>query len=171
MPGPDRSYYALSQETPFVALDCQKAFDGLNDKERLYAHYLSQASWYGSLIVLHQVRTEQESLCIPYLANSFGTFQTSPESPLIFLLLRKLLKHQPIAELKKIALEKVGLSEEEFKVRYFRVFSVFHLHRITNFFRLSSSIRLVFSSTWATTEDSATRRSFQACWTSRNSTL
>lgn len=51
----DRNYFVLPNNTPFSALECQKAFNSLTEKERLYAHYMTQASIYGSLIVLHQV--------------------------------------------------------------------------------------------------------------------
>jgi hypothetical protein len=51
----DLSQYTLPNDTPVVVLDCQEAFDGLTDQEKLYAHYLAQASFAGGLIVLVQV--------------------------------------------------------------------------------------------------------------------
>jgi dipeptidyl-peptidase-3 len=51
----DISQYIIPNETGVCLLDCIKAFEGLTDKERLYAHYIAQASWYGGLIVLVQV--------------------------------------------------------------------------------------------------------------------
>lgn len=42
-------------------------------------------------------------------------FQTSPESPAIFLLLQKMFRSQSVSDLQKISLEK-GLTEEEFDV-------------------------------------------------------
>lgn len=51
----DVSLYVLPPETKVALLDCQTAFNGLTDQERLYAHYISQASWYGGLICLIQV--------------------------------------------------------------------------------------------------------------------
>lgn len=52
----DVSQYVLPPETKVAFLDCETAFKGLTDKEKLYAHYISQASWYGGLICLFQVR-------------------------------------------------------------------------------------------------------------------
>lgn len=51
----DVSQYVLPPETKVAFLDCDTAFKGLTDKEKLYAHYISQASWYGGLICLFQV--------------------------------------------------------------------------------------------------------------------
>ena len=76
-------------------MDAEKAFHGLGDKEKLYAHHLSKASWFGSLAVL---------------------FQTSPESPLIFVILRKLFTSESLESLKTRALsDKVGLTEDQWK--------------------------------------------------------
>ena len=52
----DNSQYIIQNDTGVCVLDCQMAFNGLTEKERLYAHYISQASWFGGLIVLVQVR-------------------------------------------------------------------------------------------------------------------
>lgn len=49
------SEYIIPDEQPVDLLKCQEAFNGLTNKEKLYAHYLSKASWFGSLIVLFQV--------------------------------------------------------------------------------------------------------------------
>ena len=51
----DRSQYVLPNDTGICVLDCKTAFEGLTDKEKLYAHYISQAAWHGSLICLLQV--------------------------------------------------------------------------------------------------------------------
>ena len=57
-----------------------------------------------------------DSTCFgTYFKISSDIFQTSPESPAIFILLQKIFKSQPISELKRIALEK-GLTEDEFQV-------------------------------------------------------
>lgn len=47
--------YTLPNSQPVVVLECGTAFNALTKKEKLFAHYLSQACWVGSLIVLLQV--------------------------------------------------------------------------------------------------------------------
>ncbi len=49
------SQYILPLSQPVVSLDCEVAFNGLEPREKLYAHYLSQACWYGGLAVAAQV--------------------------------------------------------------------------------------------------------------------
>lgn len=93
MSGIDVSQYTVPNDSEVVLLECKTAFDALTKKEKLYAHYLSQAAWNGGLIVL---------------------LQTSPESPGIYLLLQKLFKAQPVSELQNAAAE-CGLDEEERK--------------------------------------------------------
>ena len=57
MPVPDLKQFTLPNDTSICLLNCETAFNGLTDKEKSYAHYISQASWYGSLICLYQVIT------------------------------------------------------------------------------------------------------------------
>lgn len=47
--------YILPTSSPVAELDASSAFEGLSKQERLYAHYLSRASWYGGLICFLQV--------------------------------------------------------------------------------------------------------------------
>ncbi|XP_061172745.1 dipeptidyl peptidase 3-like [Saccostrea echinata] len=89
----DVSLYVLPSETKIALLDCQTAFNGLTSQEKLYAHYISQASWYGGLICF---------------------IQTSPESPGIFLLFHKLFRGQSLEELQSSA-EANGITKEEFQ--------------------------------------------------------
>ncbi|PIK55392.1 putative dipeptidyl peptidase 3 [Apostichopus japonicus] len=95
MAADQRLQFIIPNKTPIVQLECSTAFQKLSDKEKKYAHYLSQAGWAGGLICL---------------------LQTSPEAPLIFSLVLKLFKAESIEDLQKKALEKVaGLSAEEFQ--------------------------------------------------------
>ncbi|KAL0270365.1 UNVERIFIED_CONTAM: hypothetical protein PYX00_007798 [Menopon gallinae] len=87
------SQFILHVSTPVVELDVDVAFKNLTPREKLYAHYLSKASWYGSLICL---------------------IQGSPESPLIFSLILRVFGEQPVHELQKLAVEN-GVSLEDFQ--------------------------------------------------------
>ena len=53
------SNYCFPISQPVVALDAKTAFQGLTEREQLYAHHLSRASFAGGLIVLLQVRSSQ----------------------------------------------------------------------------------------------------------------
>lgn len=48
--------HVIPNDATVCFLDCKKAFDALTNNEKHYAHYLSRAGWYGSLICLIQVR-------------------------------------------------------------------------------------------------------------------
>ncbi|KAG9338203.1 hypothetical protein JZ751_026955 [Albula glossodonta] len=87
------SQYYLPNDIGISPLDCAEAFRQLSPKEKLYAHYLSRAAWYGGLVVL---------------------LQTSPESASIYVLLQKLFRRQPPAQLEGVATA-AGLSPEEYQ--------------------------------------------------------
>uniref|UniRef100_A0A8C5ACI8 Dipeptidyl peptidase 3 n=1 Tax=Gadus morhua TaxID=8049 RepID=A0A8C5ACI8_GADMO len=97
-PGPgclnmvDSQYY-LPNDIGVSALDCREAFRLLSPREKMYSHYLSRAAWYGGLAVL---------------------LQTSPESANIFVLLQKIFRKQPAAELVPVAIA-AGLTSEEYQ--------------------------------------------------------
>ena len=63
------SAFSISNHVPICQLDCTSAFNGLEEKEKKYAHYLAKACNEGGLICL---------------------LQTSPESPAIFSMFQKL---------------------------------------------------------------------------------
>lgn len=86
-----KQFHILPLDQPIVSLDCKDAFNCLLEKEKLYAHYLSRASWVGGLITF---------------------LQTSPESGPLFVLLHKVFKSQEPEQLKKAALE-AGIKEDE----------------------------------------------------------
>ncbi|XP_018056405.1 PREDICTED: dipeptidyl peptidase 3 isoform X1 [Atta colombica] len=88
----DKTLYTLPNDQPVVALECDTAFKSLTQKEKLYAHYLSQAAWRGGLIVL---------------------IQTSPESPLIFALLQKIFLSESLEDLENSSV-RAGVTQEQF---------------------------------------------------------
>ncbi|XP_053575996.1 dipeptidyl peptidase 3 [Bombina bombina] len=85
--------YVLPNDLPVALLECEDAFVLLSAEEKLYAHYLSRASFYGGLIVL---------------------FQTSPESPAIYVLLNRLFRGQGPEELRTVALCQ-DMTEDEYQ--------------------------------------------------------
>ncbi|XP_042296673.1 dipeptidyl peptidase 3 [Sceloporus undulatus] len=87
------SQYILPNDIGIATLDCTEAFRLLSPEERLYAHYLSRACWYGGLVVL---------------------LQTSPESPAIYVLVSRLFRTQDPTELGEVA-RSLGLSDEEYQ--------------------------------------------------------
>uniref|UniRef100_A0A803TQE8 Dipeptidyl peptidase 3 n=1 Tax=Anolis carolinensis TaxID=28377 RepID=A0A803TQE8_ANOCA len=87
------SQYILPNDVGIAVLDCVEAFRLLSPEERLYAHYLSRACWYGGLVVL---------------------LQTSPEAPAIYALLSRLFRAQDPSHLGETA-RTLGLSEEEYQ--------------------------------------------------------
>uniref|UniRef100_F6TNY4 Dipeptidyl peptidase 3 n=1 Tax=Equus caballus TaxID=9796 RepID=F6TNY4_HORSE len=85
--------YILPNDIGVSCLDCREAFRLLSPTERLYAHHLSRAAWYGGLAVL---------------------LQTSPEAPYIYALLSRLFRAQDPDQLRQHALAE-GLTEEEYQ--------------------------------------------------------
>ena len=94
----DLSPYIIPSDTPISKLDCLEAFNGLSDKEKLYAYHLSKASWEGAVICL---------------------LQTSPESPGIFMLFQRVFGGQDMSSLREAAVNGAGLTETDYKVCHF----------------------------------------------------
>lgn len=75
----DTLQQAICQEIPISVLECSEAFQLLSKEEKLYAHYLSKASWAGGPI---------------------ATIQTSPEAPKILELILALFADIKLSDLK-----------------------------------------------------------------------
>ena len=88
MAPPRPSLYILENSTPVTKPVCNEAFDALDSREKLYLHYLSKAAWFGSTITL---------------------FQSSSESPAIFLILDNYFRDNEGA-----FVAPNGVSEQEF---------------------------------------------------------
>lgn len=85
--------FVIPSDAPVVALECGTAFDNLTLAEKLYAHHLSRASYYGALICL---------------------VQTSPESASLFSVLHRVFSRQTAAELRTAAVGASLLTDDEF---------------------------------------------------------
>uniref|UniRef100_A0A8C4Q4K5 Dipeptidyl peptidase 3 n=1 Tax=Eptatretus burgeri TaxID=7764 RepID=A0A8C4Q4K5_EPTBU len=89
----DKSQFILPNHVGIVPLENRASFEQLSLREKLYAHYLSLAAWYGGLIVL---------------------LQTSPESPAIYAMLQRIFRTQSPDELRTIATSTAGLSDTDY---------------------------------------------------------
>lgn len=88
--------FTIPNSVPVCQLECGVAFEGLQQKEKLYAHYLSNACYQGGLIVL---------------------LQTSPESPGIFMLLQRLFSEErPEALKSKTVVPDGNITDNDFQV-------------------------------------------------------
>lgn len=114
----DVKNFIIPNNQPVIFLDCNSAFENLNPKEKSYAHYLSRASFYGGLIVLVQVTCDQYIVLnkCKKLTGFAYVMQTSSESSSLFPVLHQIFHHQTVEELKGIAVNNCGLSEDEFQV-------------------------------------------------------
>lgn len=87
------SLFTVPEAVPYYPLNVAAAFKELTPKQRLYSHYMLQASWLGTSVCAGQL--SQESL--PLLRSFY-----------------KLFKAHPAPALKDMAL-KAGVSEQEYK--------------------------------------------------------
>lgn len=63
-----KHFVVPEENTPVAKLDVKAAFETLQPREKLYAHFISEASWAGAPIVLEQ--TSEESLAIFHMLQS-----------------------------------------------------------------------------------------------------
>ena len=54
----DLERYITPADIPVRVLDAEESFAGLTEREKLYAHWMSVASWMGCLITFEQVSFE-----------------------------------------------------------------------------------------------------------------
>jgi dipeptidyl-peptidase III len=87
----DPKHFIIPNSQPFVALECKTAFEKLEDLEKRYSHFFSQASWYGGLVAL---------------------VQSSPEAPLIFSLINRIF----LAETSDSLRASAKVSDDDFTV-------------------------------------------------------
>ncbi|XP_055346601.1 dipeptidyl peptidase 3-like [Paramacrobiotus metropolitanus] len=76
-PEVDLRQHSIVTDTPIAFIQSQSAFDTLSPTEKLYVHHFSRASWLGGLIDL---------------------YQTSVESPYIFLLLQQIFRTENVED-------------------------------------------------------------------------
>lgn len=99
----DKTQHVLPLETPVVWIDAKDAFEGLEERERLYVYHLCKASWIGSLCSLLQV---------------------SSESGPLFVMLHKLFRKQLPEDFKKSATSS-GFTEDEVNALFIYTAGIF----------------------------------------------
>lgn len=62
--------YLTPKNVPICTLDTSEPFNKLTDREKLYTHYMNQASWAGAPIIVKQVSTESQ-LLVEYFVKFF----------------------------------------------------------------------------------------------------
>ncbi|CAH7671578.1 peptidase family M49-domain-containing protein [Phakopsora pachyrhizi] len=58
----NRSRYEPDREPPICSLNITESFEGLTNDERLYAHWMSRASWHGARLIMNQWTPRAEQL-------------------------------------------------------------------------------------------------------------
>jgi dipeptidyl-peptidase III len=58
----DETFYVTPEELPVRELEVEGPFSGLTSQEKLYAHWMAQASWIGSIITWEQLSPESPGL-------------------------------------------------------------------------------------------------------------
>lgn len=122
------SQYYLPNDIGISKLDCGEAFRLLSPHEKMYAHYLSRASWYVTITltnalnqnVRHKIKElrywpQTKNICCLRYGGLVVLLQTSPESANIFVLLQRIFRKQKPVQLEQVAME-AGLSSEEYMV-------------------------------------------------------
>ncbi|KAH8915504.1 hypothetical protein BT69DRAFT_1325191 [Atractiella rhizophila] len=109
----NQAQYFADLEPPFCSLAVMKSFDGLTKEEKLYAHWISKASWAGARVIMEQWAPHANSL-YDFLILLF----TDPSTGTIF------------ADLEEVR-TKAGVEQNEFK--YFVGYTAQSLSNLVNY--------------------------------------
>ncbi|KAH8915505.1 aflatoxin-detoxifizyme [Atractiella rhizophila] len=109
----NKSQYIADLEPPFCSLAVKKSFDGLTREEKLYAHWISKASWAGARVIMEQWAPHANSLY-----DFLILFFTDPSTGTIF------------ADMEEVR-KKAGVEEDEF--RYFVGWTAQVLSNLVNY--------------------------------------
>ncbi|GAV02056.1 hypothetical protein RvY_12669 [Ramazzottius varieornatus] len=95
--------FAVARDTPIASLEAKDAFDGLQPDEKCFVYHMSEAAQLGGVI---------------------DYFQTSAESPFIYLLLQKVFGLSQVADLQSLASTTCQFSKEDWQafLQYAAVF-------------------------------------------------
>lgn len=91
----NKDQFILKNNYPIGTLNCIETFNQLTEQEKLYAHFLCKSAHYGGLIAF---------------------IQSSPEAPIIFSLLHRVLSAQSIEEFKTNAMATDGVQQDDLTV-------------------------------------------------------
>ncbi|MBW0514372.1 hypothetical protein O181_054087 [Austropuccinia psidii MF-1] len=82
-----QSRYQADSNPPICSLNVSSSFNSLTKTEKLYAHWMSRASWEGARIIMNQWTPQAEDL-FDFILSLFGS-SSNPTRPASFASLRK----------------------------------------------------------------------------------
>jgi dipeptidyl-peptidase-3 len=62
MASPTATRYLADQKAPFSCLEAKPFFESLDNKQKLYAHYMSRAAFEGTRIIITQTNPRAEAI-------------------------------------------------------------------------------------------------------------